>query len=322
MHTIYSRFLLPAILFASVCSISALAQTKSVSDTLLPLFVEHKAGELHNYVFSEETQIKRVHSDGSERQFKREIIYYFSQVAPKPAIDGFANVITTVDSMRYRFTEDGNIVEYHSTQPEKPNLKFFDLLYATVPMNRTFEMTISPYGDVAKVSGEMVEWLREYTTVQGKDILAPIQKFLWLDGISDNNLRHFGDLSKGIIPNGKVKRDSIWDKNISFRMNNIDFSGLAKANVTSVREGLYTIHATADELSATPGETRLYGITEMLKLNTGKGKTEFTVELSENEIRRMEARSTSVLNATIQKETFNEYITQNLSWKLTGKTQW
>ncbi len=175
---------------------------------------------------------------------------------------------------------------------------------------------------MSEVKGEAVDWLRNYVTVDGKDILVPIQQFLWLDGISDKNLRHFGDLTKGIIPNGKVKRDSVWDREIAVRMNSIDFAGKIKANISSAKDGVYRIEAASDNVVAQPGDIRVYGITELVKLNSGRGNASFSIELNDDDVRHVVADYSSIINATIKKETFTDNISTHLSWTLTGQTQW
>ncbi|MES2765310.1 MAG: hypothetical protein V4642_05550 [Bacteroidota bacterium] len=326
MSSIYFRLFFAAIAVCFASANDGVAQSNNQTDTLYPLYVSHRAGNLHNYVFKEETTINRVHSDSSMRNLKREITYFLSQVALKPSEDGFITVQTTIDSMLYRFADGPSIIEYSSMRDAKPNLQFLDLAYATVPVNRTFETVISPYGDVAEVKGEAVDWLRNYVTVEGQekgvDILAPIQKYLWLDGISDNNLKHFGDLTKGIIPNGKVKRDSVWNRDVSVRMNSIDFSGPVKANISSAKDGIYRIEAASDGVVARPADIRVYGITELVKLNSGKGKASFSIELNDDDVRRVEADYTSSISATIKNETFTDNISTHLSWTLTGQTQW
>lgn len=319
MKYLYMRLFVAAALLS--VSVEAFAQSGETT-TLYPLYSTYKAGNVRSYVFKEETNIERTHSDSSTRNFKREITYFISQVAPKSPEDGFATVHTTIDSMIYRFSEGNSVVEYNSMRDKQPNLAFLDLLYSTIPHNRTFEMVISPYGDVAQVKGEMVDWLREYTAEKGKNVLAPIQKFLWLDGISDNNLKHYGDLAKGIIPHGNIARDSVWQTSVSFRMSSIDFSGMANTRISNVNKSSYRLEATADNLLAQPAETRVYGITEMVRLNSGRGSANLTIDLDEDRIRRAEIQGTSEINVTISKETFRDKISSNLSWTLTGQTQW
>lgn len=316
----YMRILMAAAM-ALVCT-ESFAQTNPAKGTTYPLRVEHRAGNVHNYVFKEETDIVRTHSDNSERTFKREVTYYFTQVAPLPAVDGFSTVHITIDSMVYRFSEDGAKVEYVSMRDQSPNLNFLDLLYATVPLNRTFELVISPYGDIAEVKGVAVDWLRNYVTVEGKDILAPIQTFLWMDGISNNNLRHIADMTRGIIPNASLTRDSVWNKSVALRINNMDFTGQANANISYAQDNTYRIEAAANDLSVKTGETRLYGITEMVNLTSGSGRTAFTIELEGSDVRKVTADCSALMTAQVQQEKFSEKVSTHLSWTLIGQTQW
>lgn len=320
------RILLSALVVASLPLAESFAQTqKSAADTLVPLHVIHRAGNLHNYVFTEKTLIHRKHSDSSEKNFEREVTYYISHVAPKPSENGFTTVQVLVDSMTYRFREGTFIIEYNSMRDATPNLKFLDLQYATVPLNRSFDMTVSSYGDIAEVKGEQIDWLRNYVTVEGKDIMAPIQKFIWLDGISDNNLKHFGDITKGIIPNSNTGRNSTWSHPVSLRINNIDFSGDVQANIASAQDGIFKIEAAADSLqvSTSTKETRLYGITDLVHLKpSSKASTKFSIELDGSNVRRVEADCMAVLDANVKNENFRDTISTKLSWTLTGQTQW
>ena len=270
------------------------------------------------YKMTETTNVWRQFSDSTVKQYKREYTYYFSLKAPNPTDKGFLTIEVSTDSLFYKFTEGTAVYEFDSQADNPGAVNFEDLKAISVPLGKNFDMIFSPYGDVAEVKGEKLDWFRNYVTEQGKGYLDSASNFLWLDGISKERLQYICDVKKILLPKEPVFKDSTWVSPFGFQLESINFSDTVKAKITQIIEGYKTIVVKSDNLKSVPGNTRFYGIKgQLLPVENATGRGTFTISLTpKGTIRRAEGDFSVELTSKVRRDVFKERITTNVVWEL------
>ena len=132
---------------------AAHAQTKTSAQP--PVFKEYRlqaayrAGVAQSYEVSEKTSIERIHSDSSRRNYQRDVLTYMT-VRCVENVDNVSRLVVTADSIIYKFTAGPSIISYDSQKDLAPKA-FPDLNNYLGTLNRSFEITYSPYGEITKI---------------------------------------------------------------------------------------------------------------------------------------------------------------------------
>jgi hypothetical protein len=237
------------------------------------------------------------------------------------ALDGVSKVVVNLDSLKYMFTSDGKEIAYDSQKDITPK-NFADLNNYIGPLNRSFELTYSPYGEVTNISGDQIDFWREYLEQNAAD-LDSVLYTIWTQSLSRENLLHVGDLQKRSIPGLRKAVDSTWKHQLALRVDGMLYTGNVRSRLASYEGGLYHI-ITQDTLTAAPGQiVHTYNVPELVKVIDGSVTVNNTVLLSTagtiNEF-------TSILKGSSQlvagREPFRQNTTSTLQWKLLGQYQW
>jgi hypothetical protein len=109
------------------------------------------------YKLTEITNVHRVYSDSTTKDFKREVTYFMTLTIFDKPENGFQNLKIVIDSMIYKFSEENKVIKFNSQSEEMKPIRLKDLEATTVPLNRQFDMTYSPYGEVAKIESQDIE---------------------------------------------------------------------------------------------------------------------------------------------------------------------
>lgn len=280
----------------------------------------YRASIAQSYEFVEQTSVERIYRDSSKVTYARTATYFMT-VRCIESLDGVAKVVVNLDSLLYKFTADGQDVTYDSQKEITPK-NFADLNNYIGPLNRSFELTYSPYGEVTNVSGDQIDFWREYLEQNASD-LDTVLYTIWMQSLSRENLLHVGDLQKRTIPGLRKAVDSSWKHQLTLRLDGTEYAGSVRSRLASYEGGLYHI-ITQDTLAATPGQMiHTYKIPELAKVISGSTTVNSTILLSTagtiNEF-------TSIAKGSLQLLAGREPITQNttttLQWKLLGQYQW
>ncbi len=277
-------------------------------------------GNEFGYVYKDSTVVHRTYSDSSTLDYLRETTYYMQLKALKDPSDGVLEVMVNIDSLTYRFKSGDAELNYDVRS--KMELKFPDLIAATVPVNREFTMKFSPYWEVVSTEGEMLDWLRNYIEEYGEGRIDSMRKFLWLNGITTTALAQFADFQKGALPNSRVHRDSTWRKPFFMKADGIDCrDDSATSKIIAYKNGTYTIETNLRNLKVLPAKQRLYKIESMVDITGGKGKgTHVTNITRQGVVTEAVTRCTTQINAKIRKEVFSETVESTYTWKCLGQT--
>lgn len=284
----------------------------------------YPAGNAFIYVFKDSTKVTRRYSDSSTMTYVREVTYYMSQKAPKDPENGILDVDVNIDSMDYRFSSGDVTMQYNSQRTKDMQLKFPDLVAATVPVNRTFRMTYSPYWEVVKTEGEQLDWLRNYIEENNNGQLDSMMLWVWLNGISMTNLAQVGDLEKGVLPDKRIHRDSSWRKPFFIKADGVDCrDDSARSVIKGFHDNAYVIETTISHLTPTKEPLRLYGIPYLVRVVDGKGTGKYTINLSKKGvINSAEADITTVMKAKVKNENFTQTVRSKYSWQILGQYQY
>lgn len=293
------------------------------------IYVDWKDRVAHSYSITSKTKVKRVYRDNIEKNYQRDV-NYFVTMSSNGTENGFIKLQCNIDSIRYTFIEGNTTLYYDSQHDEKTTIKteFPDLTSTFGMMNHQFQFLVSPYGEVAKVTGigqaGDLDWLKKFI-VDGGDALDTLQKTLWYSVMSDENLKMVADISKGLIA-GKmqIKADSVWTRPISIRLDGLNFTDTAKVQVASHTKENIVISANSSDLyPVLPQETRMFGIPGFGKVLSGKGSGTIRLDMTpRGTIKKQELNYTADIEASYNLEKFKENIQTTVSCTLLGQFKW
>ncbi len=316
--------LLSLILILPVGNTYSQAAKGEESDDEIPKFrLNHKYPTLvySSYKMTETTKTWRQYSDSSIIEYKRELTFYFTVHAASPPEDGFHTLDVSIDSCEYYFKQGDSEVKFNSQSEELTGKRFLDKTASTVPLSREFQMTYSPYGEVAKIEGDDIDWLERNVLEKGKDKLDTLEKHIWLEGISFDHLTYIADLQKNILPNGIVSKDSVWKAAFQTEIDGIDFMDTVKTRIKEVKPAMYIIEAAADSLKPLDEKARFYGIKKILvDIDAAKGSGTYTVHLTpRGTIEKAVGDFHAELIPKIKKDRFFQKIDTKVEWQLLGQ---
>jgi hypothetical protein len=286
--------------------------------------VKHNTKVYSSYKLTEETKVYRQFADSSSQEYKREVTYFLTQFVPDPPENGFDKVEVSIDSMLYKYTEGDAVFEFDSQSEKMPSTSFFDLTVTSVPLGRAFTMTYSPYGDVAKIEGEDIDWLKKYVTVDGKKSLDTMKKYIWVRGVSDEHLLYLGDIQKRIIPLRTMQIDSTWKAMFAFEMDGITFNDAATTvKISDLSSGNFTLMAVADSMTTPQTFGRFNEINEFVNIEASSAKGKYILKISpKGAIENAQADFYAEVSARFKKESFKEKIWTKATWELLGQFKW
>ncbi len=234
----------------------------------------------HKYIYTEKSKIARELSSGNTQNFERELTYHFTMVAPSPLDNnGFQTVEISVDSIDYKFKNKDTTIYFNDQRDDLRMPKLDDYQIKMVPLGLNFQLTFSPYHDIAKVGGDILIEKRDYITSPNTAPSDEMVKFTWLNGLKDESLITIFDVIKGIPPIEKVAIDSIWSKQIisnvedGIFVDSVDFK-LINFNIQS-----FTIKGQSKNFKAIPDKVRLFSINQLVDLVDIKGKSDYTIKM-------------------------------------------
>jgi hypothetical protein len=277
------------------------------------------SGVAQSYIITEKTNAKRTFEDGNEQSYQRDVKYY-TTVRCIETSDGISTLVVNMDSLEYAFTADGATVEYDSQKDITPK-NFADLNTYLGPLNRPYQITVSPYGAVSDVKGEQVDFWRDYLNENAPD-LDSVTYMIWIQSLSDENLLHYGDLQKRVIPGLKVAIDSTWEHLYTVRLDGVQYSGRVTSHFDDYSGGYYRL-STVDTIQASNQLIHTYGLPVITTVYEGEAAIDHKVELSNGgSINSVELVAQSWFKAKALNVHFKQETTTVTNWSLTGQYQW
>lgn len=280
----------------------------------------YRAGIAQSYEFTESTQVVRTHSDSSKKTYQRDV-KYFMTIRCLESMKGIVSVVVNLDSLTYAFTQDGLSVTYDSQKDITPK-NFADLNSYMGPLNRSFELTYSPYAEVTKIGGEQITWIRDYLKDNSAD-MDSVLALIWNQSVADENLLQLGDLQKRVIPGLKVAVDSSWKHQLGLRIEGIRYDDTVRSKFESYSGGFYVLR-TKDTCDVRREQrAHVYGVPYVTTVVDGQAAVDQTLSLaSTGIIQTLTQHVDAWFRGKAANETFTQRITTQNTWKLTGQYQW
>ena len=310
------------LVLAAVCmaAVPTVAQTSGAPSKQYRAQVVYTAGVAQSYEITEQTTATRWYSDSSQKNYDRTVTY-FTTIRCIESMDGIARVVVNVDSMRYRFMADGRLVEYDSEKDVSPK-NFSDINAYIGPLNRPFTLTVSPYGEVSALVGEQVEYWRDYLADNSAGIDS-VTYLMWTQAISDENLLHYGDLQKRVVPGLTTGKDSTWNLTMTLRVDGVTYKGRTKATLTDVDGGLLTMTVSDTLQAVAPQPLRVYGVPYVVQLMEGHADVSHTLQMSRTgSIQQVDNVASTWWKGRVLMEEFTQRVRTTTTWKLKGQYQW
>lgn len=273
----------------------------------------------HVYKMHDSTVVTRIFSDNSTKKFTREVIYYFNFVMPNPPKEGFMTLEVSIDSLKYKFTEGEAVFEFDSQADNPGALTFEDLVATIVPLGNEFNMTYSPYGEVAKIDGERLEFLIDYIEQQKKNPMSDeLINFVWQEGISLDRLKFLADVKKIFFTLEPIEIDSLWETPFNFQLDYINFEDTLIAKISKFKDGYFYIDAVSTNIQAKNKPAKLYGIkTQLIEVADTKGTGTFNLVMhNRGFVSKAELKYNVEIGSYIKKEYFKQKIETKTSWEL------
>ena len=302
-------------------AINAYAQPQAndnpAKDIAIKLGIKYMVGVYNSYKFIETTEVWRQYKDSSVKHYKRDINYYFLQFAKDPPEDGFQSVNVSMDTLVYKFTDENESVEFDSRGAKFKPVTFADCIAQSAALGKSFNMIYSPYGEVAKIESEDFNWLREYieTNMKSKDSL---KKFNWLDGISNERVKHITNIYKFRTPFYPVKKDSLWKSPFEIQMDGVTFFDSADVKLSDFNGGSNTVSATIKKLTNSSKDAYFYGISQIAQVDSvvsGKGTYFYTLNPNSS-IEHAEADFQVDFKGHAANQPFTEKVKSKIFWIL------
>ncbi len=315
------RILLLIVLCAAGATLTVAQRTGIAAAAPLQyrLQASYRAGIAQNYAVTETTNAVRTHSDGSKKTYTRAVTYMMT-VRCIESLNGTSTLAVNIDSLKYAFTAEGGQITYDSQNDITPK-SFGDLNNYMGPMNRTFEITVGPYGEITKLAGEQVDYWRGYLK-ESASSMDSVTALIWNQSLEPENLLHYGDLQKRVVPGLRVYIDSAYGHQFTVRTDGVVYSGSARSKLTEYASGFYTI-STKDTIPANAQPIHVFGVPYISRLKDGKAAIDHTVTItSQGTINAISSKVDAWFRAAAENEEYTQAVTSTTEWKLVGQYQW
>jgi hypothetical protein len=185
-------------------------------------------------------------------------------------------------------------------------------------------MTYSPYGEVAKVEGDDLDWLRNYVTDPKAKSVDTVTKFIFLDGISKERLSYLADIKKINFPPDAIERDSVWKSPIAFQADGVNFFDTATVKISNVRGVYVDLEAKFNNVRPMNHGGLYYGVkNEILNVEQAKGSGSFNLELSpKGTVRHSRLITTVESIVPVKNDKFTQTVTTQSDWDLVIQYQY
>lgn len=236
----------------------------------------------HNFVFNEETEIVRTDLNAKKvKTFTRKAQIFFTMVQNSLPDKGFNTIKVSIDSLRYELqTDDGTKYSFNSQDDE------FDWPFSTnefktyyVLLGKEFYMTYSPYNEVVKIEGEMLDSIRIRINHPEDGIKDPELKFVWDRLLLPSFLKNIPDIAKNLIPEHTVTKSDVWKRYFEIWVDGANFADTAEVKLIEFSPKEYVIEANLKNLKGKNSKNNVYGIDELVDIHNlnGKGQMIITV---------------------------------------------
>ena len=276
------------------------------------------------YKYTEVENVRRIYSDSSTKEYKRELTYFFTLTIFDKPENGFQVVKIVIDSMLYKMTEGKNVYEFNSQAEKIKPIKLKDLEVMSVPLNRQFDFTYSPYGEVAKIESpdiqETIDLIKEGDAKYGTQAKDELTNLVWFDGLSNNRLKHITDLQKIIFAQEPIAKDTIWNSPFSIQIDGKDFIDTVESKIVEYNNGSYTIDSKTKNITPISKDSYFYGVVKPAKIESAKGDGFYIIQINPRGIiSKVDAEFIIESSCKVRFEPFTEQVQSKFTWEYLGQ---
>ncbi len=236
-------------------------------------------GRIRYYELQEHTRVERHFADGTTRSWERRTSSVLRFYAFTSREHDMTEVACRIEELRYELRGDTVHITFDSRHPETLRQRHPDLDYATMLLGTEAEILFSAYGDIARIGGEQLEWLRQYLREElGRDSLQLSAK---LAAVSNARWAAVFDLHKGIVPGTRVREDSTWHRLTTLWLEGAEWRDTAHIHIAQTTDTTRVLVGVLPALSlASPSAWLPDMPTAPVALSNGTGHAQITVELA------------------------------------------
>ncbi len=243
------------------------------------LFASIPVGRVRYYELHEHSRIHRLFPDSTRQSLERNVRYQLRLYAFTSREHGMTEVACRVEELQYHLRADTLLVTFNSQHPEHLERRIPDLDYLSSVLGTEPEILFSPYGDIARIGGEQLEWLREYIRSEmGKDTNLAAAR---LSAISDARWTVLFDLHKGIVPGTRIREDSTWHRLVHLWIEGTEWRDTAHIHIAQTTDTTRILVGVLPKLTPTTSRVWLPDrFPTAANLSNGQGHAQITVELA------------------------------------------
>jgi hypothetical protein len=272
----------------------------------------------HLYDFTENTTVKRTFSDSSTFEYKKFIVYHMNYFAPNKPNDGFQEVRISVDSLKFRFTDEKDTVSYNSQSDEQvPPFNIFAYEKASIYLGKEYFLHYNPYYEVINLSGERLEAQRYRLNDEKHGMRDPIRKYVWEFNLSDPHLTFNGDIRKGLFPPFRASEDTTWKTEVQLEVDGIMFKDSVEMRFDEFTIKNYNLSGESIEIEVPESEVVLHAIKAKSKVLGGKGNVSYNLKVSpKGFINYLQIDIDVKFKLEIENEIFEQHYITTYTWEL------
>jgi hypothetical protein len=193
-----------------------------------------------NFKLTYNTLVTRTFSDKTTKTFERDMVLFFSYWQPSPTKEGFSEISVGLDSIKYNYSDGKKTYSWAtvSDNDDIPSNYDFDNVFPLV--GRFFDVTLSPYFEMAKIEGKILDEVRSGIEKMGDTTLRKI----WRKANADENFFFLIDMNKNVYKSGRFEIDSTWKMKFTIPIEGIRYTcDTAKVKFYSYDGKYYNVKA-------------------------------------------------------------------------------
>ncbi len=265
----------PAVLLAQIAG-----EPPAVREPIRPrLLASFAVGHIRYYELSESTRVERRFPDGTVRRWERQGRYLLRFYPFTERDNDMVEVACRVEELRYRIRQDTAQFEFDSRFPERLSARIPDREFMSLLLGTEVEILLSPYGDIADIRGEQLQWLRDFIHQQvGRDTVLLASN---LAAISNARWAALFDLHKGILPGIRIREDSTWKRLITLWIEGVEWRDTATIHIARTTDTSRVVVGVLPALQSSSSRAWLPDMPRTpLQIADARGHAQIAVELA------------------------------------------
>ena len=293
-------------------------------EPMYKILVRFPVNVSNKYIYKESSKITRTYSNAKTQDFSRDLTYHFSLRAPSAVDkDGFQLIEVSVDSLEYKFTSKDTTIYYNDQRDDLRPPKLDDFNNKMVPLGLNFQMTYSPYQEVAKVGGDMLVEKRNYLTDPKTAPQDELNKTTWVNGLQDESLLNIFDVVKGFPPNHKIDVDSSWDKALICEVEGSRFTDSVTFTLANFNIQSYTFKGVSKKIMPIESVVRMFGLSQIIDYTNAEGTSEYLIKMHpRGSVNQIDANYNIELTYQVANDFIKQKVETKKTWILDKMYKW